>query len=103
MKIYISGKISGLSIFTAAGTFLEGAKECRILYPNAKIINPIEIQHDQNLKWDDYMLKDIEELFTCDAIYMLSNWRQSVGARIEFNIAKEMKKKIHYQPKKKKK
>lgn len=40
---------------------------------------------------DDKFLKgDLEILERCDIIYMLSNWQESKGARLEFEKAKEL-------------
>jgi hypothetical protein len=43
------------------------------------------------------MLEDIKNLFYCDSIFMLHNWVESKGARIEHFIATEMEIKIFYQ------
>ena len=42
------------------------------------------------------MLADIKELFSCEAIYLLSNWYLSKGARIEKKIAEELHLKIFF-------
>jgi hypothetical protein len=36
------------------------------------------------------MNKDFSELITCDAIYVMNNWQQSKGARIEVAVAREL-------------
>lgn len=61
-------------------------------------INPIEeVPYVEGWTWEQYMLKDIEILFGCDSIYMLSNWVNSRGAKIEHAIAKECGKTIVYE------
>jgi hypothetical protein len=43
------------------------------------------------------MAMSIEMLLSCDAIYLLSNWRHSRGARIQRYIAEEKKIKLLFQ------
>jgi hypothetical protein len=43
------------------------------------------------------MKEDISALLTCDAIYLLKNWGDSRGARIERAIALELGIKIIYE------
>lgn len=89
-KTYISGKITGLELpeaeqnFHKAGLFLKKKYGC-------DIINPMfDVEYHPEKTWAEYMLEDIKLLFTCDSIYMLNNWKDSKGARIEFNIAVEL-------------
>ena len=42
------------------------------------------------LFWNECMSVCFAELLTCDAIYMLNNWRQSKGARVELAVATEL-------------
>jgi len=47
---------------------------------------------------DDVWLKgDIEILKRCDAIYMMSTWRESKGSQEEYRIARELGKEIIFQ------
>jgi hypothetical protein len=43
------------------------------------------------------MISDIWELCRCDSIYMLENWKDSKGARIELIIAKILFKNVYYE------
>ena len=96
MKTYISGKITGLDINEAKGNFKEAERSLKDI--DLIPINPMEIvPENKDFKWEDYMLADIKELFKCEAIYMLSNWKDSQGARIERAIAFEMNMTIFYQ------
>ena len=95
--IYISGKISGLNILDAKIKFRNAEKEL-IDMGYFHIINPINLHSTSDLKtWEQYMIVDIEALFKCDAIYMLKDWGDSKGARVEVAIAKELGLKIIYQ------
>lgn len=85
MLVYISGKIKGLDmdvsqkLFKEAETYLSGF--------NYDIVNSWDIIHDSD-SWDDMILKDLEILKTCDAIFMLDNWKDSMGATVEYYFAK---------------
>jgi hypothetical protein len=95
-KVYISGKISGLEFADAYSNF-EFAEKYINLLTNHVAVNPMKIEHVHDLSWESYMVEDIRALFSCDAIYLLSNWEESKGARIEKAIAKEMDIEIIYQ------
>lgn len=86
-KIYISGKITGIE------------KEAETLFANAEKeviqmgflpVNPLTINHNHDKSWQSYMKEDVKALCDCDAIYMLSNWRDSNGATIELSIANHL-------------
>jgi hypothetical protein len=94
-KIYISGKISGIDLLQAKCMFKSAEKHLIEKY-KCDVVNPMELEFKENT-WEACMLKDIELLFTCDAIFMLHNWKDSMGARIELNIALETGKKIIFE------
>ena len=94
--IYISGKITGLSIEEAMENFLKAEKHL-IDKCDCYVINPMNKPIEEGKTWGQYMLEDIEKLFECEAIYMLSNWEDSKGAKIEYAIAKNMGKVILYE------
>ena len=93
-KIYISGRISGLPYteaverFTAAKAFLETL--------GYEALNPTDNGIDPESSWNDHMVADIRMLLEADSVFMLPDWRDSKGARIEHNIALELQKPIHY-------
>ena len=96
MRTYISGKITGLDIEEAKKNFKEAEEQ--LINIDLTPVNPMEIvPENKDFKWEDYMLADIKELFKCEAIFMLSNWRESKGARVERAIAYEMELTIFYQ------
>ena len=100
MKIYISGKITGLPKKEYTRKFHEAGAELTTAFNVAivQIINPLDIDpKTPNPTWIDFMAEDIRELLQCDGIYMLDNWQDSKGARIEHAIAKEMGITIKYQ------
>lgn len=99
-KIYVSGPISGLpddnrQAFIDAKKFLEN-KDWIVRTPfDPDIIEYIkEIGEDS---WQNYMKADIIALMECDAIYMLSTYAASRGARIEKLLAEELGYEVYYQ------
>lgn len=95
MKIYISGKITGLDNQEAWQNF-ESA-EAHLVNKGLEPINPMREVEGLNKSWQDCMLADIALLFDCDAIYMLKNWQDSKGAKIEKAIAEHLGLIIHYE------
>lgn len=92
MKIYISGKITGLPLEEAQALFQEAEDHLNdsLKEHNPEVINPMKIEHNHGQSWEEYMREDIYALLRCKAIYMLNNWGESRGARLEYAIAKEI-------------
>lgn len=100
MRIYISGQISDLlpdrhiPLFERAEHRL--VKRLKRLerevleYTAHEIVNPLRLDHSTNSTWEQYMSTDITALLSCDAIYMMTNWGRSRGARLEYAIAREL-------------
>ena len=85
MKIYISGKITGLPYEESFGQFDLVEK---LFYDFGHWpINPMKLQHDHDQSWESYMRVDIAALTQCDAIYLLKNWHDSKGACLEHHLA----------------
>lgn len=95
-KIYISGKITGLLESEALELFEQAEKVC--IEMGYEPVNPMKLNHDHDKSWIAYMKEDIIAMMSCDAIYMLNNWENSSGAKIERNIAIELGFEIIYQP-----
>ena len=87
--IYISGKISGLDSIDYISNFRLAKDEVDTLYPNCKIIIPLQIIPLFGItKWLFYMIADIWQLRKCTHIAMQPNWIDSKGAVIEYYLAK---------------
>ena len=84
MKVYISGKITGIEEEALA---LFQHAECLLQGEGHQTINPINLPHDHDQSWHSFMREDIKALCDCDAIYMLKNWKDSKGAIIANEIA----------------
>ena len=94
-RIYLSGAITGRhkseyeAHFDSAAIFLSQS----LWIP----VNPVSLNHDHDKTYESYIRRDLKALLDCDAIYMLTGWEHSKGARIEFNIAVELKMKIIFE------
>lgn len=107
-KTYLSGKIRGLDEKQYTQNFesarIDYLKRYELTeYPISKenyccVINPCCIKPLFGIKkyWC-YMITDIYQLLKCDSIFMLNNWKDSRGARIELSIALLTGKKVIFQ------
>ena len=93
MRIYISGKITGLADFEQR--FAEAERELR--NQGHEVVNPVNLPHNHDKTWHSYMKEDLKAMLDCDGIYMLNNWMQSTGAVIERAIASELNFEIIHQ------
>ena len=88
MIIYISGKITGMKpeeyvpLFEAAEQSLIDAG-----IPRENIVNPTKLGIPQHGSWSEAMAVCLNALRRCNAIYMLRNWPDSLGARHELTQA----------------
>lgn len=95
IKVYISGKITGLDIEEAKYNF----SNAEVLLKDMGFIpvNPMKsVLYNPVWEWWEYMRDDIALLLRCEAIAMQANWRESKGARLELAIAKELGMQIIY-------
>lgn len=83
MKIYVSGRIKDYDDYLQH--FQEAENYLRLSWD--EVVNPCTIDHPENATYEDFMRGDLKALLDCDAIYMLSGWERSVGARCEHMVA----------------
>ena len=88
MRIYIAGPMTGLPDFNFPA-FHAAAKHLRA--QGHDVVNPAEISPDPLLSWEEWMRRDIPQLLTCEAIYLLPGWENSKGAWLEYAIANALK------------
>ena len=89
MRIYISGKISGLHEDDYYCNFGMAGEALYKLYPEADIESPLGIKPFLGVKkWLFFMISDLLELRKCTHIALQSNWVESRGAVIEYFFAK---------------
>lgn len=96
MKVYISGQISNRPIDEAKLHFYTAQRD--LLNWQYDPVSPFENGLSDSDTWENHMLKDIEMLFGCDAIYMLNGWENSRGAKIEKHIAETTGKHVWFEP-----
>lgn len=96
MNIYIAGKITGLDETAAFELFDLAARHLEKLGHTP--LNPMTlVDQDDERAYEDLLLDALEiVLCSAEALYMLPNWRDSLGARIEHAIAVEKKLPIYY-------
>lgn len=93
--IYVSGAIGSIDREIATANF--NVAELLLKTKGYAVINPMKITKPLNATWKDCMMADIKYLFDCDEIYMLRNWRNSTGARVELAIATELGLKVTFE------
>ena len=92
---YISGKITGLPLDEVREKFGQAEKEVSKLgYVG---VSPLNNGIDDDAEWGDHIVEDIKMLNRCSAVYFLTNWQDSEGAKIEHTFARNAKKKMIYQ------
>lgn len=85
MKVYISGKIIGLDFEDIKKRFLEAEEFLGSLGMQA--INPLKNGLSVDDVWIKHLCRDLECLNSCDCIYMMDGWKDSIGACIEYDFA----------------
>lgn len=98
MKIYISGKITGLKPVEYGHRFGYTASKLRL--EGNRVINPVSMLSELNIEGfehSDLMHICYAAIDICDAVYMLSNWYESKGAKLEHQYALDKGKEVIYQ------
>lgn len=95
-KCYIAGKIGDLPEHIYKENFNRGKSEVRAM--GFVPVSPVDLPHRHNRTWCDYMKEDLIAMLECDSVYALRNWRESIGAKIEINLALEVGINIIQQP-----
>lgn len=91
MKIYIAGKITG-----NPGYKEQFAEAERMLQKQGHLtMNPAVLS--EGFAHSDYMHICYRMIDVCEGIFLLDNWRDSVGATIELHYAQECNKVIMFQ------
>jgi Asp-tRNA(Asn)/Glu-tRNA(Gln) amidotransferase A subunit family amidase len=86
MKIYISGKITGME--SEAKIIFQQAEEV-LTKLGFEVVNPMKLPHNHDKSYISYMIECLQALKGCDYIFMLGNWHDSTGANIEFQVARK--------------
>ena len=86
MRIYLSGKITGLDKEVYSRQF----ERAENFYKTSgfDVVNPVKIgeevlKNNPKAKWQDFMQEDLKALRTCTHIVLLEGWEESKGAKME--------------------
>lgn len=90
-KIYIAGKISGLNNYREVFKVAED----KLTSEGNAVMNPAVL--NEGFPYKAYMPICLTMLEACEAVYMLSNWTDSKGAKVEHEYAKIQGKQIIYE------
>lgn len=91
MKIYISGKITGDKNYKYKFKVIEEY----LIRAGYTVMNPAILP--LGFEHEEYMKICVAMLEVCDAIYMLTDWEDSKGAKEEYEIAKSLGKEILFE------
>ena len=95
-KIFISGRITGDPNYVEK--FLQAEKRLKVGW---KVVNPCRLHlfglPMECYSWRICMVVTVWNLIKCSTVYMLRDWKESRGARIEYKIARIFNKRIFFQ------
>ena len=97
MKVYVAGKVTGEDRDKCRYKF--GYNATKLREQGHKVINPFAMFEDMRKGFDkeDEMTICFAAITICDAVYMLADWHESEGAKMEHKYALDHGKKIIYQ------
>lgn len=84
-KIYIAGKITGLSVHTYVSKFENAAK--KLIAAGYEPVNPVTLVNNPTCTQLEAMQIVLPEMMLCDAIYMMPCIVDSRGGKIEKELA----------------
>jgi hypothetical protein len=94
MKIYISGKITGLQLAIVQQRF--DLTEKLIKTMGHETINPMNLGYSHDQAWESIMKVHILSLLKCDAVFFMKDWEDSDSAILENTIAEALKIERYY-------
>lgn len=81
MRYYIAGKVTGLKNYKSFFNVIEK----QLIAQGHLVMNPAILP--EGFPWESYMPICYAMIDACDAVYMLDNWRDSEGAKLEYDYA----------------
>jgi hypothetical protein len=85
-KVYIAGPMSGYEGFNFPA-FNRVEELLRGTYGYKHVVNPAKLHRPTDLPWVEFLKRDLLELITCDAVFLLEGWEKSRGATLEAFVA----------------
>lgn len=95
LKMYIAGKVTGTNEVDCAVKFHIAEQQWKL--EGYDVLNPLQLVKDFSTPWDQAMRICLKAVCEADEAYFLDDWQDSKGARLEHQIATELKMKIHYE------
>lgn len=95
MKIYIAGKITGLDREAMIAKFAVAA--AKLTEQGHETFVPCVLPDYPDVPHEDYLHICYAMIDICNAVYMLKDWQQSKGARMELQYAADYQKEILYE------
>ena len=98
-KVYISGKMTGLTSKQIKNNFSKIEKWLLKNNTDVSIINPAityNLKKYDEFSYDDWLSIDFAMLDACDIVVLLPNWKDSMGAKREVAHAYKNNKKVLY-------
>ena len=95
MKVYIAGKITGLSREETVKKFEDAAK--MLVAKGHEPFVPTVLPVYDDVPHEDYMHVCYAMIDICDEVFMLKDWQDSKGARLERQYAFDWDKQIVYE------
>ncbi len=114
-RIYISGPMRGYELYNFPA--FDEARDLLKANGSLVVVSPADMDREEGFdpeklpkthNWDkwpnelsdniqDVIFRDLCDVLSCDAIFMLEGWRKSKGAKAELAVAEWADKQVHYQ------
>ena len=93
-RIYISLPISGYDLEERKG-YAQRVESA--LSASYEVVNPLKNGIPETEDWRVHMKKDLQDLLTCDVIFLCKDWEKSKGCKFEFGVASMVGMEIVYE------
>lgn len=87
LRVYIAGKVTGEDPIECNKKFSKA--ELLLTSMKMQAVNP-RLFVPSDADWKQAMKLCIKSLITCDFIYLLPDWKESEGAKLEVTIAEKL-------------
>lgn len=98
-RIYLAGKVTGLPPEEVKKKFDLAASNIMHQNLGVEVFNPVSfvaVWHLGNKSWEAIMKACIIEMLQCHEVHLMPCWKDSAGAKLEYEIALRLKMKIVY-------